>query len=67
VSDKQDNKPPILEVFCKLEEVSVDEGQGYILIRYDKRNKVALYNVIRELESWIGQDIYMQFRRMLKQ
>jgi len=59
------NEPPIMEVFCNLQEIDTTEQEdGYIVISFSKKNKVAMYKTIRQLQQWVDRDIYLQFRVM---
>jgi len=59
------NKPPIMEVFCNLQEIdTTEQDDGYIVISFSKKNKIAMYRTIRQLQQWIDRDVYLQFRVM---
>lgn len=64
-TDRSATKPPILEVYGKLEGATMDaEGQGYIIVKYTKKNREQLHKTIKKLRGWSGKDIYLQFRQM---
>lgn len=60
--------PPIKEIFGTLIGIDMDpdDGYGYILISYEKSNRLALMRIVEDLKEWEDREVYIQFRVMTK-